>query len=136
MRSAPGIPASDHGTTRSFAIHGTIQAQNFNFKQSRVQFTLNVKHQLLGDVVLTVGYAGSRSHRILMDGVNPNVNSPSACGTVPGYTLGCGPGGSFVQPPCVNWAIPCSKTSSSNPNAFDQIASNINDVGNARYDSL
>jgi hypothetical protein len=116
---------------------GTIQAQNFNFKQGRVQqFTLNVEHELPGQVVLTLGYAGSRSHRILMDGVNLNVNSPSACGTVAGYTLGCGPGGSFVQPPCVNWAVPCSPTSSSNLNAFDQIASNINDVGNARYDSL
>ena len=113
---------------------GTIQAQNFNFKQGRVQqFTLNVEHQLPGEVVLTVGYAGSRSHHILMDGVNLNVNSPSACGTVAGYTLGCGPGGSFVPPPCVNWANPCG---ASTPNAFDSIVSNINDVGNARYDSL
>lgn len=113
---------------------GTIQAQNFNFKQGRVQqFTLNVEHQLPGEVVLTVGYAGSRSHHILVDGVNLDVQSPSACGTVAGYTRGCGPGGSFVLPPCVNWAVPCP---ASNPNAFDQVASNINDVGNARYDSL
>jgi len=115
---------------------GTIQAQNFNFKQGRVQqFTLNVEHQLPGEVVLTVGYAGSRSHRILVDGLNLNVNSPTACGT-PGYTLGCGPGGSFLQPPCVNWAIPCTPTGGGQLNAFDQVAANINDVGNARYDSL
>ena len=113
---------------------GTIQAQNFNFKQGRVQqFTLNLERQLPGEVVLTVGYAGSRSHHILVDGVNLDVQSPSACGTVAGYTLGCGPGGSFVPPPCVNWAVPCP---AGNPNAFDQVASNINDVGNARYDSL
>jgi len=86
-------------------------------------------------VVLTVGYAGSRSHHILMDGVNLNVNSPSACGT-PGYTLGCGPGGTFLQPPCVNWANPCTPTGGGQLNAFDSIVSNINDVGNARYDSL
>jgi hypothetical protein len=120
---------------------GTIQAQNFNFKQGRVQqFTLNVEHELPGQVVLTMGYAGSRSHHILMDAVNPNVNSPAACAggpaPVPGYTLGCGPGGTFLQPPCVHWAVPCSPTSSGNPNSFDPVVSNINDVGNARYDSL
>ena len=116
---------------------GTIQSQNFNFKQGRVQqFTLNVEHQLPGEVVLTVGYAGSRSHHILMDGVNLNVNTPTACGTTPGYTLGCGPGGSFVQPPCVNWANPCFPTGGGQLNAFDPIVANVSDVGNARYDSL
>lgn len=104
---------------------GTIQSQNFNFKQGRVQqFTLNVEHQLPGDVVLTVGYAGSRSHHILMDGVNRNVDSPGACAGGPtpqaGYTLGCGPGGAFVPAPYGSFTV----------------VANINDVGNARYDSL
>lgn len=104
---------------------GTIQSQNFNFKQGRVQqFTLNVERQMPGDVVLTVGYAGSRSHHILVDGLNRNVDSPGACAGGPnetaGYTFGCGPGGAFVPAPYGSFTV----------------VANINDVGNARYDSL
>ncbi len=56
---------------------GTIQSQNLNFKQGRVQqFNVNVERQLPGDIVLTVGYAGSRSSHILIDGNNLNVSSP------------------------------------------------------------
>jgi hypothetical protein len=100
---------------------GTIQSQNLNFKQGIVQqFNLNFEHQLPGNLVLTAGYAGSRSHHILVDGLNLNVGSPGACGVVSGYTLGCGPGGTAFSPPY---------------GPFTTIA-NINDVGNARYDSL
>jgi len=96
---------------------GNIQSQNRNFKQGRVQqFNLNVEHELPGSVVLTVGYAGSRSHRILVDGSNLNVSSPTACGLVSGYTLGCG--------------IP---TAPFGP--FTTITATA-DAGSARYDSL
>jgi Carboxypeptidase regulatory-like domain len=95
---------------------GTVQAQNLDFKQGRVQqFNLNVEHQLPGNVVLTVGYAGSRSSHILVDGLNLNITSPSACGSTPGYTLGCG-----YTPPSSPFGV----------------ISNNNDVGAARYDSL
>jgi hypothetical protein len=80
------------------------------------QFNLNVEHQLPGNIVLTAGYAGSRSSRILVDGLNLNVASPSACGVAPGYTLGCGLGTTPRYP-------------------FGYIA-NISDTGAARYDSL
>src|SRR5713226_6803804 len=104
---------------------GEPQSQNLNFKQGRVQqFNLNVEHQLPGNVVLTAGYAGSRSHHILVDGLNLNVGSPQACAggsePVPGYTLGCGPGGTAFAAPY---------------GPFTTINNN-NDVGNARYDSL
>ena len=57
---------------------GTIQSQNLNFKQGRVQqFNFNVEQELPGSVVMTVGYAGSRSHHILVDGSNLNVSSPT-----------------------------------------------------------
>ncbi len=70
---------------------GTILAENTNFKQGRVQqFNFNVEHQLPGGIVLTAGYAGSRSSHILVDGNNINVTSPAACGSTSGYTLGCG----------------------------------------------
>ncbi|MBZ5571944.1 MAG: carboxypeptidase-like regulatory domain-containing protein [Acidobacteriia bacterium] len=101
---------------------GTVFSQNLNFKQGRVQqFNLNVEHQLPGNIVLTVGYAGSRSHHILVDGLNLNVTSPSACpggaNAVPGYTLGCG-------------------LSPTTPPYQFGVISNQNDAGNARYDSL
>jgi len=104
---------------------GTIYTQNFNFKQGMVQqFNLNVERQLPGSVVMTVGYAGSRSSHILVAGLNKNVGSPAACGgVVPGYTFGCGPGGA---------AIP-------QPYTFDGAFTNISefaDIGRARYDSL
>ncbi len=89
--TAPPVPAS---------FSGTIQSQNTNFKLGTVQqFNVNVEHQLPGEIVLTVGYAGSRGDHILIDGNNINLTSPSACGNVSGYTLGCGPGGTaFVSP--------------------------------------
>jgi hypothetical protein len=100
---------------------GTIQSQNLNFKQGMVQqFNLNVEHQLPSNIVLTAGYYGSRSTHILVDGVNENVGSPTACGVVPGYTLGCGPGGTAFSAPYGPFTV----------------VSNNNDIGRARYDAL
>ena len=100
---------------------GTVQSQNLNFKQGQVQqFNFNVEHQLPGNIVLTAGYAGSRSHHILVDGLNLNVNSPAACGVVPGYTLGCGPGGAAFGVPYPTLGV----------------ISNNNDAGTAHYNSL
>jgi Carboxypeptidase regulatory-like domain/TonB-dependent Receptor Plug Domain len=70
---------------------GNLQTQNLNFGLGMIQqFNVNVERQLPGDVVLTVGYAGSRSIHMLEDGQNVNVASPTGCGTIPGYTFGCG----------------------------------------------
>jgi carboxypeptidase family protein len=105
---------------------GALQSQNLNFKQGRVQqFNLNIEHQLPGNVVLTAGYAGSRSSRILVGGLNLNVGSPSACGVVAGYTRGCGPGGAAFGP---KWGSPTF--------LFPLTINNINDVGRAHYDSF
>jgi hypothetical protein len=93
-----------------------VQSQNLNFKQGRVQqMNLNLERQLPGNIVLTAGYAGSRSSHILVDGLNLNVTSPTACGTVSGYTLGCG-----YTP---------------TPSPFGVVA-NQNDVGQATYNSF
>ncbi|MGA8028722.1 MAG: carboxypeptidase-like regulatory domain-containing protein [Bryobacteraceae bacterium] len=79
---------------------GTILAQDRNFKQGRIQqFNINMEHELPGQIVLTAGYAGSRSSHILGFGNDINVSSPSACGTVAGYTLGCGPNGAAFGVP-------------------------------------
>jgi len=102
---------------------GTFLAQNTDFKQGRVQqYNVNVEHQMPGQIVLTVGYAGSRSSHILIDGNNINVGSPGACGSVKGYTLGCGPNGAAFAQPYPQY--PFSTIS----NAFD--------IGRAHYNSL
>ena len=97
---------------------GNVNAQNFDFKQGRVQqFNLNVERQLPGNVVLTVGYAGSRGSHILSSFQNQNVSQPKACGTVPGYTIGCGAGFETQKYPFVTVYA-------------------IRDNGATRYDSL
>ena len=102
---------------------GTILAQDLNFKQGRIQqFNFNVEQELPGEIVLTAGYAGSRSSHILEYGNNINVGSPGACGVVSGYTLGCGPGGAALGIPYP--AFPFSTIS------------NIYDAGLAHYNSL
>jgi hypothetical protein len=105
---------------------GTIQSQNLNFKQGKVQqFNLNIEHQLPGNIILTAGYAGSRSSHILVDGLNLNVGSPGACDPAnatydPTYKLGCAPGGGALVAP---------------DGPFTNVANN-NDIGRAHYDSL
>ncbi len=102
---------------------GTINAQPTNFKQGRVQqFNINVERELPGQIVLTAGYAGSRSSHLLVFGNNINVNSPTACGVVKGYTLGCGPNGAAFGVPYT--AFPYSTIDS------------IYDAGIAHYNSL
>lgn len=103
------------------AFEGTRLWQNTNFKQGRVQqFTLGMEQQLPGSVVLTAEYAGSRSHHILVSGENVNLGSPSACGVVSGYTLGCGSGGAAIAAPDGPFTI----------------VGNFNDAGNATYNSF
>ena len=123
---APGTPSSTPvpgGAVFTSPVNpadytGTIQSMNRNFRQGMVQqFNLNVEHQLPGNVVLTAGYAGTRSTHILVGQSNENLTSPSACGVIAGYTVGCG----F---PAFPYAAP-----------FQQVAAN-NSVGRARYDSL
>jgi hypothetical protein len=97
---------------------GSIQSKNLNFKQGAIQqFNLNVERQLPGNVVLTMGYAGTRSHHILVSQLNENLSPPSACGVIPLYTLGC----NF---PSFPYAFPF------------QVVDTNNSIGAARYDSL
>ncbi len=63
-----------------------------------VQYNVNVQRELPGEILLTVGYAGSRGNHILVAGNAIDTNGPSGC--VGGaYTLGCGPGGTpYISP--------------------------------------
>ncbi len=102
---------------------GSFYTQPTNFKLGTVkQYNFNVEQALPGDVVLTMGYAGSRGNHILVAGNNLNTDSPSACGTVPGYTLGCQSNGQpYVYP--------------YNPPNLNAILL-FGDVGDTSYDSL
>jgi hypothetical protein len=110
------------GPVNPSTYSGTIQSMNRNFKQGMIQqYNLNFERQLPGNIVLTAGYAGSKSTHILVGQANENLNQPGACpgepGAVAGYTLGCGLGDfPYAQP-------------------FQSVSSN-NSVGTARYDSL
>ncbi len=100
---------------------GSFYTQPTDFKLGRVQqFNANMERQLVGNLVLTAGYAGSRGSHILVAGNNLNTASPAACGTVASYTIGCNPDGSPYVPPY---------------GTFDTI-SLFGDVGKANYDSL
>ena len=86
-------------------------AQNFtgsfvymptNIKHGMVQqYNVNVEHQLPAGMVLTAGYAGSHGSHILVTGNNLTTSSPSACGTVQNYTLGCNFNGSPYESPYI-----------------------------------
>jgi hypothetical protein len=103
---------------------GTLWSQPTDFKQGRIQqFNANIEQQIPGNIVLTAGYAGSRSSHILVAGNNINVGSPAACGMVSGYTLGCGPDGAAFPAPYAA-EFPGSEINS------------IFDVGRAHYNSL
>ncbi len=106
------------------AYTGTIQSENRNFKQGMIQqYNLNVEHELPGSIVLTAGYAGSRSTHILVSQSNLNLNEPSACpggsnyNSANNYTLGCGFG-----------TFPYA--------GFFQVVAPSMSEGSARYDSL
>jgi hypothetical protein len=74
---------------------GTFNYQPPNFQPGRVhQFNANVERQLPGNILLTAGYAGSTGGHMLVIGNNLNTSSPSGCGSISGYTLGCNADGS------------------------------------------
>ena len=125
--SNPATPPSGYSISQGFPLiseptspsqfGGNLNAADLDFKQGRIQqFNLNIERQLPGDVLFTVGYAGARSSHLLTSDFNVNLTSPTACGSVSGYTLGCG------APP-TPW-----------PNFGDIY--DIFDNGHSRYDSL
>ena len=79
---------------------GTYAYEPTNLQPGRVhQYNANVERQLPGNLLLTAGYAGAVGGHILVLGNGLNINSPSACGTVTGYTVGCLPGGGAYTTP-------------------------------------
>src|SRR5271170_5584239 len=100
---------------------GSFYTQPTDFKLGRVQqWNVNVERQLVGNLVLTAGYAGMRGTHILVAGNNLNTDSPNACGTVANYTIGCLPNGQPYIAPFTPF----------------QTVSLFGDVGRTNYDSL
>jgi hypothetical protein len=132
--TGPGAPAVTGVTTsQGFPIYttppdlatftGTLFFQPTTFKLGMVQqYNVNVERQIPGNIVLTVGYAGSKGRHILVAGNNLNtLNGPTAC-TGGSYTLGCNPGGApYVTP----YKLP-------NANAVLEFG----DIGRTTYNSL
>lgn len=126
---------------------GTSLSQDTNFKQGMVQqFNLNVERELPGNIVLTAGYAGTRSTHILFYGLNLNVSSPQACFPqyIPGWPFGTSSAPNPEYDP--NYHLGCSSASASQvypvypypPPAFSYSSTidNITDGARARYDGL
>jgi Carboxypeptidase regulatory-like domain len=90
------LPTPQNAST----FQGMFYYQPPNFQPGRVhQYNANVERQLPGDILLTAGYAGATGGHLLVSGNDLNVNSPTGCGTIPGYTLGCLPGGApYIAP--------------------------------------
>ena len=111
---------------------GTIQSQNLNFRQGTIQqFTLNVERLIPGSVVLTMGYAGSRSAHILIGQSNENIESPQHA-SQPRLTFPV-----TRNPIHFTVSISCGCGINNWPYAapFQSVAAN-NSVGSARYDSF
>jgi len=108
--------------TSAAQFTGAFIAEDPNTKIGKVQqFNVNVEHQLPGQIVLTVGYAGSRGNHLLIFGDDLNTSSPSGC-TGGSYTLGCLPNGQPYIPP---FNLPNFNT-----------VYEIGDTGKTQYDSL
>lgn len=75
---------------------GSLFTQPTDFKLAKVQqYNVDVERQLPGDVVLTVGYAGSRGDHILVAGNDINTAGPTNCSV---GTIGCNPNGTPYVP--------------------------------------
>jgi hypothetical protein len=78
--SIDSFPLFSEPQTSLDTFPGTLFFQPKNFRIGKVQqFNVNVEHQLPANIVLTVGYAGSRGSHLLVAGNNLNTFGPSNC---------------------------------------------------------
>ncbi len=83
-------------------FQGAFNYMPTNLKHGMVQqYNVNIERELVGNLVLTAGFAGSQGTHILVFGNNLTTSSPSACGTVQNYTLGCNANGSPYTSPYI-----------------------------------
>ena len=114
-----GFPLIPTGPTLS-TFTGSLYYQPPNFKIGKVQqFNVNVERQVPGNIVLTVGYAGSRGNHVLVAGNSLNTFGPTNCSV---GTIGCNPDGTPYVPPITT------------PNGNAVLA--FGDFGRTTYNSL
>jgi hypothetical protein len=86
-----GFPLLTEPTSVSQFAGLNLNSMDLSFKPGMIQqYNFNIQRGLPGDWLLTVGYAGSRSTHLTEGQQDINIQSPTACGVVSGYTLGCG----------------------------------------------
>jgi len=94
--SIDSFPLFSEPQTSLETFPGTLFFQPRDFRIGKVQqFNVNVEHQLPGNVVLTVGYAGSRGSHVLVAGNNLNTFGPTNCAV---GTIGCNADGTPFVP--------------------------------------
>ena len=115
----PSLPTPQDAST----YVGTFNYMPTNYQPGRVhQYNANVERELPGNILLTAGYAGAIGGHILSGGNNLNTNSPSGCGYISGYSLGCNPDGSPYFYP-------------DTPPNFNSVLE-LADIGKTHYNSL
>jgi len=94
--SIDNFPLFSAPQTSLATFPGTLFFQPKDFRIGKVQqFNVNVEHQLPGNVVLTVGYAGARGSHLLVAGNNLNTFGPTNCAV---GVIGCNADGSVFIP--------------------------------------
>jgi hypothetical protein len=94
--SIDSFPLFSEPQTSLETFPGTLFFQPTNFRIGKVQqFNVNVEHQLPANIVLTVGYAGSRGNHILVAGNNLNTFGPTNCAV---GVIGCNADGTPFVP--------------------------------------
>lgn len=117
-----GFPIFNAPPTLS-TFTGTLFYQPTDFRPGQVnQWNVNVERQMPGNIVLTVGYAGSHGNHILISGNALDTNGPSGCVAGGTYTIGCAANGApYVSP--------------FTPPGFNAILE-FGDIGRTTYNSL
>ena len=94
--SIDNFPLFSGPQTSLATFPGTLFFQPTNFRLGKVQqFNINAEHQLPGNVVLTVGYAGARGSHLLVAGNNLNTFGPTNCAV---GVIGCNADGTPFVP--------------------------------------
>ena len=94
--SIDSFPLFSGPQTTLATFPGTLFSQPKDFRIGKVQqFNVNAEHQLPGNIVLTVGYAGSRGSHLLVAGNNLNTFGPTNCAV---GVIGCNADGTPFVP--------------------------------------
>jgi len=73
-----GFPLLTEPTSPAQFAGNSLYTTNFNFRIGMIQqFNFNIQRELPGDILLTIGYAGSRSTNLITSNSNLNIGTPT-----------------------------------------------------------